>query len=332
MNRFKRNWHLLLRGIGNYLTHRPLCISFEVTYACNARCRHCHLGGPVANETRASPAEFGKISQWLRPVVAQISGGEPLLRKDLEEIVRAIHRPEGPPFIVVTTNGALLNRKRYESLRAAGVDEFSLSLDYPDERHDDFRGIPGLFRKIESLVRELAPLDEKAITLSCVIQNDNFKDLLRLAELARNWGVRINFSTYTWMRTNDRSFMIQPENLQALRKIISELMEFKKKYGTIYTSEYVFHLMPEYFEKGELPNCQAGRRFFIVNPDGRLSPCGLILKYYSSLEELEAFRKENTCGSCYTSIRAGTERPPRYLLFDNINLFRKRKKEHAFRS
>lgn len=326
MSQWKRDWRLLCRGIKNYLTNRPLCVSFEVTYACNARCQHCHLGGPVANEVRASAAEFGAISQWLKPVVAQISGGEPLLRKDLEEIIRAIHRPKRPPFIVVTTNGALLNRQRYESLREAGVDEFSLSLDYPDERHDNFRGIPGLFRKIESLVKELAPLDEKAITLSCVIQKDNFPELLRLAELARSWGVRINFSTYTWMRTHDQSFMIPPEKIPALKQIISQLLEFKKKYGTIYTSDYIFQLIPKYFEKGELGNCQAGRRFFIVNPDGRLSPCGLILKYYSSLEELEAFRQQNTCGYCYTSIRAGTERPPQYLLFDNVRLFQKQRK------
>ncbi|MCX7972887.1 MAG: radical SAM protein [Candidatus Aminicenantes bacterium] len=327
MSRLKRDLSLLWRGIKNYLTDRPLCVSFEVTYACNARCQHCHLGGPVANEKRASAQEFGRISDWLKPVGAQISGGEPLLRSDLEEIIRAIHRPQKPPFIIVTTNGALLNRKRYESLRQAGVDEFSLSLDYPDERHDTFRGIPGLFRKIESLVKELAPLDEKAITLSCVIQNDNFPDLVRLAELARRWGVRINFSTYTWMRTHNRQFMISPDNLKLFKNVLNQLLEFKKKYGTIYTSDYVFRLMPIYFEKGEIGHCRAGQRFFIVNPDGRLSPCGLILKYYSSLDELKAFRQTNSCGYCYTSIRAGTERPPKYLLLDNIRLFRKKKRK-----
>ncbi len=325
MSSLRRDLSLLGRGIKNYFSGRPLCISFEVTYACNARCRHCHLGGPVPDEKRADAATFGRLSRQLRPVVAQISGGEPLLRRDLEEIIRAIRRPQAAPYIVLTTNAALLNRKRYESLRQAGVDEFSVSLDYPDERHDDFRGIPGLFRKIEALIKELAPLDDKAITLSCVIQNDNFRDLLKMAELAKRWGVRINFSTYTWMRTNDKSFMIAPENMAAFRQTIEELLRFKKNYGTIYTSDYIFQQMPAYFEKGELPDCRAGKRFFIVNPDGRLSPCGLIICHYDSVGELKTFAARNTCGTCFTSIRAGTERPARYLLLDNLKRGRKRK-------
>jgi len=326
MSSIRRDLRLLIRGIRNYLTGRPLCISFEVTYACNARCRHCHLGGPVPGEKRAPADEFGRLSRWLQPVVAQVSGGEPLLRPDLEAIIRAIHRPNRPPYIVVTTNGALLNRKRYESLRQAGVDEFSLSLDYPDERHDEFRGIPGLFRKIETLVKELTPLDEKAITLSCVLQNDNFREAVSLADLARQWGVRLNFSTYTWMRTDNKNFMISLDNLPAFRATIETLRRYKKKYGTIYTSDYVFRQMPKYFEQGEIPNCRAGQRFFIVNPDGRLSPCGLIIRHYSNLEELKAFRAENNCRTCYTSIRAGTERPARYLLFDNLGVTRKKTK------
>lgn len=325
MSSLRRDLSLLARGIKNYLFGRPLCVSFEVTYACNARCRHCHLGGPVPDEKRADAATFGLLSRQLRPVVAQISGGEPLLRHDLEEIVKAIHQPERPPYIVLTTNAALLNRKKYESLRQAGVDEFSVSLDYPDDRHDDFRGIPGLFRKIEALIKELAPLDDKAITLSCVIQNDNFRDLLKMADLAKGWGVRINFSTYTWMRTNDKSFMLSPQNMNEFRHTIEELLRFKKNHGTIYTSDYIFRQMPAYFEQGELPNCRAGKRFFIVNPDGKLSPCGLIIRHYDSFKELKNFVAENTCGTCFTSIRAGTERPARYLLLDNLKGARKRK-------
>ncbi len=329
MRSLRRDLRLLRQGIINYFSGKPYCVSFEVTYSCNARCRHCHLGGPVANEKRASAAEFGHLSRWLHPVVAQISGGEPLLRSDLEEIIRAIHRPEYPPYIVVTTNGALLTPTRYERLRRAGVDEFSLSLDYPDERHDEFRGIPGLFRKIENLMAELAPLKEKAITLSCVIQNDNFRSLLPLVELGRKWGVRVNFSTYTYLRTKDKSLMISPENMPAFREEIQKLLKYKKKNGTIYTSDYIFRLMPRYFERGELPHCRAGQRFLVVNPDGRLSPCGLILRYYDSYEDLQSFRRQNKCGACFTSIRAGTERPPRYLILDNVHFPWRKKPGHA---
>ncbi len=135
------------RGLRNSLTARPLSVSFEVTHCCNARCKHCHLGGP-REEQRATPERLGEICRELSPVVAQISGGEPLLRRDLEDIVRAFSVSDRPPVTVVTTNGALLTPERWGSLRAAGLDEFSLSLDYPDERHDEFRGIPGLFARL----------------------------------------------------------------------------------------------------------------------------------------------------------------------------------------
>ena len=314
-----RTLSLATRGVANYFLKRPFCVSFEVTYSCNAHCKHCHLGGPVKDEIRATPEVFGLLSRRLKPVVAQVSGGEPLLRHDLEDIIKAIQRPQAAPYIVVTTNGALLTYQRYKSLRQAGVDEFSLSLDYPDERHDEFRGIPGLFNKIERLMEALSSERDKAITLSCVVQSDNFRDLLKLATQARKWGVKMNYSTYTWLRTNDKNYLIPRENLGEFKEVINQLLNFKKEYGTIYTSAYVFNKMIEFFEKQSLPGCRAGERFFVVNPDGGLSPCGLIIKRYKTPQEMKKhFKKINKCSFCYTSIRANSEKPANYLIKDSL--------------
>jgi MoaA/NifB/PqqE/SkfB family radical SAM enzyme len=314
----RRALSLARRGVVNYFAKGPFCISFEVTYSCNARCKHCHLGGPVEGEL-ASAEEFGRRSRELKPVVAQISGGEPLLRRDIEDIVRAMRRPNRAPFIVLTTNGALLSKEKYSRLREAGVDEFSLSLDYPDERHDEFRGIPGLFGKIKSLAGSLRDVKDPGVTLSCVIQRDNFREILKLCELAHDWGLRMNFSTYTWLRTKKMEYMIPPEETDELREILDRVREFKKNNGTVFTSDYVLRKIPEFFARGEIPGCSAGKRFFVVNPDGTLSPCGLIIRDYRSRRELRRdFRKTNTCGYCFTSIRGNQERPIRYLLFDNL--------------
>lgn len=315
---FARALSLAERSLANYFLKRPFCISFEVTHSCNANCKHCHLGGPV-DEQRATPQRYGELSHKLKPVIAQISGGEPLLRKDLEQIIKAIKRPKAAPYIVITTNGALLTKKRYSSLRQAGLDEFSLSLDYPDERHDEFRGIPGLFKRIETLIKNFSPAEDKAITLCCVIQSDNFRDLMQMAELAKEWDVKINFSTYTFLRTNDKSYMLSKEELEEFKEIIKQLLNFKKKYGVIFTSDYVFKNMVEFFKNGYLPHCQTGKKFFNVNPDGTLSPCGLIITNYKSKKELNKyFSKNNNCSYCYTSIRANTEKPVKYLIKDAI--------------
>jgi MoaA/NifB/PqqE/SkfB family radical SAM enzyme len=318
MDSIKRTLSLAARGGRNYLTKRPLCISFEVTHSCNAKCKHCHLHGPVEEE-RASPERLGEICRELSPVVAQASGGEPLLRKDLEQIVRAWRVPNRAPFIVVTTNATLLSLDRYRSLKEAGVDEFSISFDYPDERHDEFRGVPGLFRKIEKLIEDLGSQKDKFISLCCVIQSDNFRLLPQIAELARKWGVRINFSAYNTLRTHDQSYMLSRDDLEEFKKIIPVLLEYQKKHKNIRTSGYVLWNMVKYFEQGYMPRCRTGERFFNVNPNGTLSPCGLIITDYKTREEfIQDFCKSNTCVYCYTSIRANTEKPRRYVLWDNL--------------
>jgi len=312
--------YLIGRGIGNYFTNKPFCVSLEVTFNCNARCKHCNRGGPVV-EHRASPKRYGEICRVIKPLVAQLSGGEPLLRSDLEEIIKEIRIPNRPPVIVVITNGSLLSKGRYLRLRKAGADVFSLSLDYPDERHDEFRGVPGLFKHIENLIRGLPHEDRRLITLCCVIQRQNFRELVRVAELARDWDVSVNFSVYTSLRTHDQSLMIPPEELKELRACLAELAAFNRKYHNVLTSDYLFERIPLFFKRGFMPGCRTGSRFFNVNPDGTLSPCGLIVKNYCTPRELrETFAKKNTCMHCYTSIRSNTEKPIKYLVRDSLRL------------
>ena len=252
-------------------------------------------------------------------MVAQVSGGEPLLRKDVEEVVRAIRRPGRAPFIVLTTNGSLLTVEKYGRLREAGVDEISLSLDYPDERHDEFRGIPGLFQKIRTLALGLKDVRNSGITLSCVIQRDNFRELPRLAELAREWGLRMNFSSYTPLRTRKKEYMIPAEEIGELREVLDKVADFKRRNDTVFTSDYVLGRIPQYFANGAVDGCRAGERFFVVNPDGTLSPCGLIIRKYRSRKEMRRdFLKTNDCALCYTSIRANTEKPARYAIADGM--------------
>jgi len=309
MDSLGKTLSLAKRGLINYLTKRPLCISFEVTHSCNAKCKHCHLHGP-AEEERATPERLGEICKELSPVVAQASGGEPLLRKDLEQIIQAWRVPKKAPFIVVTTNATLLTRDKYQSLREAGVDEFSISLDYPDDRHDEFRGVPGLFGKIENLVRGLDSQKNKAISLCCVIQSDNFRLLPRMAELANEWDVRLNLSAYNMLRTHDESYMLSKSDLEEFKEIIPVLLEMQKKDRKIRTPRDVLWKMADYFEKGLVPRCRTGEKFFNVNPDGTISPCGLIITDYKTKGEfIEDFCRNNSCVYCYTSIRANTERP-----------------------
>jgi MoaA/NifB/PqqE/SkfB family radical SAM enzyme len=259
----------------------------------------------------------------LRPPVIQISGGEPLLRKDVEDIIKAVKQPNGTPYIVFVTNGALLTVERFNRLREIGVDAYSISLDYPDERHDDFRSIPGLFGRIRDLARGVDDSGRSIITLNSVIQSDNFRDLPRMAEVAREWGVSINYSPYTWLRTHDMSFVISGDDLPEYADITEQLIAYKKRYGVIRTTDSFLRDMVAFFRDKSRPGCRAGERFLVVNPDATLSPCGLIMGNYASREELiEGFTRSNTCTACNTCIRASTEHPLNSLLTGALQTLR----------
>ena len=149
-------WSLARRAVASYVLRRPWCASFELTHNCNARCHHCHRGETVA-EKLATTQKLLEVCRELRPLVAIMSGGEPLLRRDLLEIVRTLKAGCAPLRVFVNTNGALLTLARFVELVEAGVDEVLISLDYPDERHDTFRAIPGLFEPRPGLAARAPP-------------------------------------------------------------------------------------------------------------------------------------------------------------------------------
>jgi len=318
-------WSLAARAVSSYVMRRPWCASFELTHNCNARCHHCHRGEAVA-ERLATPQRLLEICRELRPIVAIMSGGEPLLRADLLEIVRTLKAGCVPLRVFVNTNGALLTLPRFADLVGAGVDEVLVSLDYPDERHDAFRAIPGLFDRIRGLLAALLPRERRRVVLSTVLQAENFRDAPAIARLSLEWGVNVNFSAYTSLRTNDLGLMIAGPDVAALREVVEGLIAFKRAHGNVLTSDWVLREMVRFFGNGgSLGRCRAGERMVVVNPDGTLSPCGLLVRDYATHEELKReFTEKNTCSSCYTSTRGNSERPARYLFLDHIPYLRRR--------
>src|SRR5689334_6379399 len=121
------------RGTVNWITDRPIVVSFEVTDSCTCHCLHCDHGGPRDESRNLQPADYTRYMQELRPCVVQVSGGEPLLRPDLVEIVRNIKRGSRLPYTILVSSWSLMTGSLYLKLRDAGVDQFSVSLDFPDE-------------------------------------------------------------------------------------------------------------------------------------------------------------------------------------------------------
>ena len=293
------------RAVKNIILDRPISVALEVTHNCTANCRHCDKG-PAVEDNALGPEEYRKIFDRFSPTVIQIAGGEALLREDLPDIVRALNRPGKAPLLALVTNASLLTKEKYLELREAGIKEFSISIDFPDARHDSFRRIPGLFEHLENLLPELLSMGYDDVITNCCITRDNYPYLLDISRKVTEWGARLNFSTYTDLRTDDPQYNLRhPEDTEKLDAILDEMFAPGNDYYAVMNPERVMRKFNQFYKNGcHMPDCQTGRRFFIVNPDGRLTPCAMFIETrYDSREELwEKFAKENKCSGCYIAL------------------------------
>ena len=139
------------------------------------------------------------------------------------------------------------------------------------------------------------------------------------------WNVAVNFSIYTPLRTGDLSFAARDKDrLREFREKIDQLMDFKRQTGRIFTTESVLKKYYEFFANNcFIPNCQAGRRSAVINPDGRIASCAMQPGSYDTLDELvNNFSKGNSCGGCYVSLRANTEKTFGMLIKDGWSSYR----------
>lgn len=299
------------RVIGNRFRDRPIVISFEVTLSCVANCLHCDTGGRKENEERLKPEDYRRYILELNPAVVQLSGGEPLLREDLSQIIRSIKNGTSMPYVIVVSNGYLLNKEKYFELKAAGADRFSLSLDFPNEKHDDFRRLPGLYAHLSEVVPQLASYKNNDVAMNCCITRANLPYLLQLVEKCEEWGVNISFSAYSVKRTNDPQYFISSEeDLEMLRRTIDELVKIRCERRTILNPAQVLWNTYNFFKDGYIRNCSAGRRFLVIRPEGKLNPCSMYRerRYTKQEEMIKDFSEKNDCGDCYVAIRAYSDK------------------------
>ncbi len=303
----------------------PLTVSFEVTHACTANCWHCNWGGPI-KETRRTPEEYAQICRDINPVVVNVSGGEPMARGDLDDIVRALANPGRLPWVVVVSNASQLTPERFLRLKRAGMHQLSISIDFPDQRHSEFRRVPGLFDRMAEMVPKCARIgDEDDVSLNCCISAWNYKELPDIVRVADSWGVSINFSAYSVLRMDDPTGLVKNNGSRdELRRSIEKVIELKRSGFRVYNTERVLWQYCRFLLEGYAGGCQAGYRFLVVNPDGRLTPCAMVMAYFDDhLTMQREFSCKNTCGACYISTRANAEKTGHELFLDNMEVVRR---------
>ncbi|MCD6096512.1 MAG: radical SAM protein, partial [Thermoprotei archaeon] len=109
-----------------------------VTYRCNLSCFFCHHEGAFPERELLDAKDYGfvaKVGVSLGITKYRITGGEPLIRKDIVDIVSEIAQVDGVEDLSITTNGTLITRRLLEELKEAGLDRINISLHTLDRAH-----------------------------------------------------------------------------------------------------------------------------------------------------------------------------------------------------
>jgi MoaA/NifB/PqqE/SkfB family radical SAM enzyme len=253
----------------------PRAVTIAVTHSCQCRCIHCSAEDYSNSGEPLSTREIERIvseSLALGMTNVTFTGGEPLLREDLEALVACV--PEEQAVSKIFTNGALLNEERAASLKAAGLQAVKLSLDSPDpSKHDQLRGRQGSFLEVEKGVR-LALDAGLLVGLSTYATNESVGEerLGRLASLAAEWKVH-ELSVFDVIPTGrllheDRALMSEEtkEALMGQARVLNQDFGGRPR---IVTQSWTNSPsgFASYF------GCLAGTYQYHITPYGEFTPC-----------------------------------------------------------
>ena len=137
----------------------PFTVLWEVTRACALACRHCRAKAQPKPDPRQLTTEeslrlVDQIAEFGNPILV-FTGGDPMMRRDLEQLIRYASQEKGLRTSLTPSSTALVTKKRLRSVMDAGIRRIALSLDGPNaEIHDSFRGFSGSFQRTMEILQD----------------------------------------------------------------------------------------------------------------------------------------------------------------------------------
>lgn len=257
----------------------PAFLSWSVTDQCQCRCRHCanqNIPGDLTPDQRLAIADTIAASgvRWVSLV-----GGEPLLVPEIADVVRVL-KDRGKK-VTVTTNGEHLDRVARDFIRL-GLDAIHVSVDSHDGAvHDDLRGVPGLFRRVESnlaRIRRDRTANRPAIKVRCTISKVNYHHLEAFVD---HWKDRVDHIHFQPVVDNEMNHVREDAVMfgagdeedfrAAIKGLQARHPEFRNRYYDLMT-DYVFHT-DDLRRRLRFSCLLMSSTALSVFPDGRVSSC-----------------------------------------------------------
>ena len=337
---------------------RPYVISWNLTYRCNLACEHCYLDAGakplVGTDNFADRSELGteecfrvidEIAAFAPECLTILTGGEPLLRRDILEIVQ--RAAERELWVVVGTNGVRITENVARRLAEAGARGLSLSLDALDpERHDRFRKVRGAWQNTvegaEILNRTGLPF-----IVQTTAGSHNLGELEAIADYAHDRLAAKVWNLYFLVPTGRGQFVsdMTPEQYD---QVLASLYRIQRKYAgrMLVNAKCAPHYIKTVLEQpdgdtrplrtysGGAGGCPAGTHYMGIRPNGDVTPCPYLPVFagtlrQSSLEDLwtssglfTTIRRRTSlggrCGDCEMNGHCGGCRARAYGMTDDL--------------
>ncbi len=251
----------------------PLWTHLWITNRCNLSCDYCYV---VDNHSKDPPLE--EVQSWiahsdnLGTAIVAFMGGEPLLRKDLTEIVSSADQRNLTTYL--TTNGKLLTPKRLEELARAGLDILEISVDGYDSPGKSEKTLDGK----ETLIDWLEDAQRKSglrFKIHQVLSSETIAETKNLVELVKNRRIPISFGM---VYRADKKVSFNPKEKENMAQTLRGLMESKRKGLPIINPLRYFQDALFSLEHSYRINCDIGRYMIQVSTNGKVYVCSKLKK------------------------------------------------------
>ncbi|MEC7488376.1 MAG: radical SAM protein [Pseudomonadota bacterium] len=288
----------------------PSRVGFVILYVtnqCNFRCDFCFYYAEIEKGRKANELTLDEIDKIARSTGSllqlSLTGGEPFLRKDFDEIVKIFVRHTGVKYITIPTNASMPDRmvRFLETVLPANPDTYfrlAFSIDGIGPQHDQNRSMPGSFEKIINSYKAVSPLRRKfnnlVLDTNTVFTANTENNIL---EILKHLDAEFEFDnhTVTYARGEIKDPALKTRAEGAYREMNSFLngLERKKEKRFLYplyrgVRDVAWdNLMQTVFEDKFVTPCVAGRKMIVISETGEVKPCEILDKTMGNLRDYD---------------------------------------------